>query len=163
MSLSNPPQLDDKTKQLLTYLIDKHAVATVTSLVKLCYLSDLVYFQSHKKQISSLHYIRWNYGPYDSLISKYLLDLVTSDTIESKVAFTNDGNEYFKYSLKNSDYNHSLLADDELESVDAVLNSLAGYGANALIKVAYETKPMKALGATINGTENLGAELNLSA
>lgn len=163
MSRSKPFKPDNKTKQLLAYLIDKHTVATITSLVKLCYLSDLVHFKENKKQISSLNYIRWHYGPYDPLVSEYLLSLVTDGTIESEVAFTNDGNEYYKYLLKDKGYNYSLLEEKEIETINSVLNSLAGYGANALIKVAYGTKPMKALGATINGTEHLGDKLNLSA
>lgn len=161
--MNTAQKLDAKTKQLLAYLIDRHAVATVTSLVKLCYLSDLVNYQNHNKQISSLTYIRWHYGPYDSKISEYLLSLVNDGTIKSDMAFTTDGNEYFKYSLKDKSYDKSLLANDELSAVDAVLNSLAGYGPSALVDVAYKTKPMKALGAKRGGVENLGATLNLAA
>lgn len=154
--------LDSKTKQLISYLIDKHAVATVTSLVKLCYLADLVNFQSHNKQISKLEYIRWHYGPYDSKISDYLLSLVDDGTIKSDIAFTTDGNEYFKYSLKDKAYDRALLSEEETSAIDAVLNSLAGYGPSALVDVAYKTKPMKALGAKRGGVENLGVKLNLA-
>jgi len=156
-------KVEPKTKQLLTYLIDRHAVATVTSLMKLCYLSDLVNYQKFSKQISNFEYIRWHYGPYDSTISAYLMKLVQEGMIDSEVAFTSDDNEYFRYKLKNQDYDKSLLSADELASVDAVLNSLTGFGAQALIQVAYKTKPMKALGATIGGNQNLGKKLNFAA
>lgn len=162
MSLSTQAILDNKTKQLLAYLIDRHAVATVTSLVKLSYLSDLVFYQKTQTQISDLNYIRWHYGPYDSRISQYLLSLVQDGTVKSEVEFTTDGNEYYRYTLKNKSYDKSLLSQDEVNAVDAVLNSLVGYGANALIKVAYGTKPMKALNATIGGSEHLGEKLDLA-
>ncbi len=162
MSRSSPVALNSKTKQLIAYLIDKHAVATVTSLMKLCYLSDLVNYQETKKQISIFKYIRWNYGPYDAKISMYLYGLIEDETIKSEVAFTNDGNEYYRYQLANKDYDKSLLSAGELSNVDAVLNSLVGFGPSALIEVAYKTKPMKALQATIGGTEHLGTALNFN-
>ena len=78
------------------------------------------------------------------------------------MAFTNDGNEYYRYQLANKDYDKSLLSAGELSNVDAVFNSLVGFGPSALIEVAYKTKPMKALQATIGGTEHLGTALNFN-
>ena|GEM_PF-686523 len=156
-------KLNKKTKQLIAYLIDKHAVATVTSIVKLCYLSDLVYYQTNKEQISDLQYIRWHYGPYDAKISQYLFELVNEGVVDSEVAFTNDGNEYFRYFLKDKEYDYSLLSAKELDAINSLLNSLVGYGAKGLIQVAYKTKPMSAIKATIGGKEGMGLVLDLAA
>jgi hypothetical protein len=156
-------QLDPKTKQLISYIVDKHSVSTITSLIKLCYLADLVDYQRKREQISKFSYIRWHYGPYDSSISDYLLSLVNEKVLESELEYTLDGNEYFRYRIGSKEYDKSLLSAEELEIIDAVLNSLKSYGPSALVKVAYETKPMKALKATIGGNENLGAKIDLAA
>lgn len=153
----------NKTKQLLTYLIDQHDISTVTSLMKLCYLSDLVNTQRQGKKISDFKYIRWHYGPYDQSIMNYLFELIEEDLIESEAQFTKDGNEYYHYKIKKKDYDTSLLNEKEISNIEAVLNTLQGYGPAGLKQVAYKTKPMKALGATEDGKENLGARLNLSA
>ena len=46
--------------------------------------------------------------------------------------------------------------------MDEVLDSVNGYGAKALTEIAYKTKPMQALGATLNGGEHLNEKLDMS-
>lgn len=158
---SNFKQLDNKTKDLITYIISKHHVSTITSLIKLCYLSDLVSFKDNGKQISSFQYVRWYYGPYDKAITEYLYALVDSGVIEAVIDYTQDNQEYIKYFIEQAP--ETSLSDTELGFVNSVLESLKGFGPKALTEVAYRTKPMKKLGATLGGNEHLGKTLDLSA
>lgn len=158
--MTTSSKLDQKTKDLITYITSKHHVSTVTSLIKLCYLSDLVSYKETGKQISSFNYVRWYYGPYDQAINIFLYQLVEDGTAVATIDYTQDNQEYVKYSVKGD---HELTLDDkELASINSVLDSLRGFGPKALTEVAYKTKPMKKLGATLGGKEHLGEKLDLS-
>jgi len=160
--MTNQP-LNAKTKELVEYLIAKHHVSTVTSLIKLCYLSDLVSVKERSTKISSFEYVRWYYGPYDKAINDYLYELVKDGEIKSEIDYTPDGQEYVKYKCTEEVSQVDHLTDDDLGHVNAVLESLKGFGAKALTEVAYKTKPMKQLNATLGGREHLGEKLDLSA
>ena len=155
--------LNEKTKELIAYIVAKHHVSTVTSLIKLCYLSDLVSFKDRAAKISSFSYIRYYYGPYDKSINDYLYELVKEGQIKSVIDYTPDGQEYIKYKFIGDKPNVDALSDEDLGHVNAVLESLKGYGAKALTEVAYKTKPMLKFGATLGGNEHLGDQLDLAA
>ena len=53
----------------ILHLIDKIAIPTKTSLIKMCYLCDLVAFRENGKQITDFKYIRYYYGPFDKLLT----------------------------------------------------------------------------------------------
>lgn len=77
--------------------------------------------------------------------------------------FTPSGDEYVIYNYNDEkDYSFNLIEKDK-EQIDAVLENLKGYGAKTLTEVAYKTKPMLKLGATLGGKENIGVELDLNA
>ncbi|MDR0591056.1 MAG: SocA family protein [Candidatus Nomurabacteria bacterium] len=153
-----------KTKQAVDYLISKHSLSTVTSLIKLCYLCDLVSVGAGNGQITDFKYIRWHFGPYDSRIEEVLCELVKNGDIASEIAYTDYGTDYVKYKIDNDDEpNIDELNEKDLGHINAVLDSLKGYGPKGLTLVAYKTKPMLKLGATLGGTENMGAELDLTA
>ncbi len=155
--------ITEKTKQLIDYLVSKHHLSTVTSLVKLCYLSDLVSVSAGNGQITNFKYIRWHFGPFDKRIEDALFELVERGDISSETTYTDYGTEYVKYSVsEDKDPTITELSETDLGHVNAVLDSLKGYGPKALTQVAYKTKPMLALGATLGGTENMGSPLNLS-
>ncbi len=151
-----------KTKQLVGYLVSKHSLSTVTSLIKLCYLCDLVSVDKGDGKITDFNYIRWHFGPYDRRIEDVLNELVKDGAVVSETAYTDHGTEYIKYTAKDDDPTTSGLTDKDFSHIDAVLESLKGFGPKALTQVAYKTKPMQALGATLGGTQNMGATLNLS-
>lgn len=155
--------VSEKTKQLIDYLVSKHHLSTVTSLIKLCYLCDLVSVGAGNNQITSFSYYRWHFGPYDKKIEDVLFQLVESGDIESDISYTDYGTEYVKYKVANDDDPKvDKLTDADLGHINAVLDSLKGYGPKALTQVAYKTKPMLALKATLGGTENMGKKLDLA-
>lgn len=155
--------MEEKTTQLLAYIL-KHHKSSVTSLIKLAYLIDLVSLKKGNSQVSNFQYIRYNFGPFDSRIYSYIEDMTNKGLITPIPEFTPAGNEFISYELNDdADINFEAINDGEKSSIDEVLAQLSGYGAKALTEVAYKTKPMVALGATLGGNEHLGEVLNLHA
>lgn len=155
--------MTNKTSQVLAYILAKKK-ATVTELMKLSYLSDLVQINKTNKQITEFKYIRYNYGPFDSSIYTYLRTMTDNHLLDGKAEYTSAGSETVYYSLSEGmELNLDKLSDEEIESINEVLENLKGHGAKALTEVAYKTRPMLALGATLGGKENIGAQLNLKA
>jgi hypothetical protein len=57
----------------------------------------------------------------------------------------------------------SEIEKEEKDLIDEMMSELKGYGAKTLTDIAYKTKPMIKLGATLGGDENLFKKLDLSA
>ncbi len=153
-----------KTKQLLAYLSSKHINASLTVLMKLAYLVDLISYKKNKKQISDFRYIRFYYGPYDSAINEYIEELLKEGIICAQPEYTYSGSEYIIYHF-NTDkgFSFDALEIPEIELIDGVLEGLKGYGAKTLTDIAYKTAPLVKLKATQGGKEHLGELLDLGA
>ncbi len=150
-----------KNHQLLSYLAKKHPQASVTVLIKLCYLADLVSIKNGGEKISNFTYVRYFYGPFDKTIYVDIDHLLFDGILKASPEYKGNS-ETIIYSFNDEkELNTSKLLDTEIAIIDEVLESLDGYGARALTDVAYSTAPMKALNATLGGDENLGVELNL--
>jgi DNA-binding PadR family transcriptional regulator len=152
-----------KTKQLLSYLIQEHTSASVTVLMKLSYLIDLVSVKKEHKQVTDFEYTRYHFGPFDQSIYPILSELETEGVIKAESNYTPGGEEYVKYSINEEKVDVSLdqLTDKDCEIANQVLDQLSGYGAKALTEIAYQTVPMKKLGATLGGDEHLNEKLDL--
>lgn len=151
-----------KNLQIIGYLAKKHPHASVTVLIKLCYLADLVSIKKGGKKISTFEYIRYFYGPFDQTIYNDLDTLLSLDVLKATPEYKGD-TETIIYSFNEEKIlDVSKLDNDELVTLDEVLETLDGYGAKALTEVAYSTAPMQALGATLGGRENLHTKLDLS-
>ncbi|MEO5499214.1 MAG: Panacea domain-containing protein [Candidatus Saccharimonadales bacterium] len=154
---------NEKTIELLAYILQRQH-ASVTSLMKLVYLIDLVNIKKTTKPVSNFSYVRYNFGPFDSAIYRYLEQLSNSGIITQESEFTQSGSEYVQYLLsEEAEVLTKNLSQPEIDSIESVLDQLKGYGAKALTEVAYKTKPMLKLNATLGGDENLGKPLNLNA
>lgn len=155
--------MDNKTIELLAYITMKHPRLSVTSLMKIAYLVDLVHIKKTNDQISSFRYLRYKYGPFDNSIYNYIQHLVINNTLEEDAEFSPYGDEYIVYSCNNEDdritFEH--LTEQEIETIDEVINSVIGFGAKALVEIAYKTRPMQKIGATIGGNEHLNELLDL--
>jgi len=152
-----------KNQQLLAYIVKNHPKVSVTGLMKLCYLIDLFSVKKGREQVSDFQYVRYYYGPYDKKIGEALEELVKEKIIIPSGDFTPSGDEYVVYNYnEGEDYSFDLIEKDK-EQIDAVLENLRGYGAKTLTEVAYKTKPMLKLGATLGGKENIGVRLDLNA
>jgi len=147
------------------YIARGFGSATVTMVMKLAYLIDLVSVGRTGKQISGFRYKRYKYGPFDSTIYAYLTGLVEEGILQEESEFCAPAEEYIKYRVNDASpkLKSNKLNAAEVKIADEVLKSMVGYGAKALSAIAYKTKPMIALGATPGGSENLKALLDLKA
>ncbi len=148
----------EKTKALISKILSRQN-CSVTMIMKLCYFIDLVAVRENGNKISDFSYIRYRYGPYDEKIYSILRDLENSKNISSHEEYTFSGAGTIVY--KNEELISFNFTENENSVIDKVLDDLSGYGAKALTDLAYATGPMKKLGATLGGDENLGKELVL--
>jgi len=156
--------LKEKSKQLITYISKRYIPATVTSLMKLCYLVDLIAVSKTGKQISDFQYKRYKYGPFDQNIYAYLDTLTKEKKLLEEVDHTPYAEEYIVYRFnEHLESGFDSLAEDEKAIIDSVLDNLRGLGAKALAELSYKTKPMRALGAKINNDKGINQPLNLKA
>lgn len=154
--------VNEKTKQLLHFIISRHPNASITELMKLAYLIDLVSVKEGNKQISNFEYKRYYYGPFDDKIYQILENSLVNGKIKAETKYSYDGSEYVVYSVMNEDFECDALTDRDREIARRVLEELKGYGAKTLTEIAYKTAPMKKIGATLGGNEGLNTVLNLS-
>lgn len=132
--------------------------------MKLSYLVDLVSVKRAKKQVTSFEYRRFHYGPFDKDIYTYVEDLIENKLIIAESDYGLTGEEFSVFSINPNKENladFAKLDDKEKSIMDEVLKSVRGYGAKMLTEIAYRTKPMKSLKATIGGSEHLGRKLKL--
>ncbi len=152
----------DKNQQFLTFLTKEHPSASITVLMKLAYLIDLVSVKNTGKQISDFSYIRYNYGPFTNEIYRGVDALVMSHIVVPKSEYTGSG-EYVTYAINPEiEVSFDNLSETELSTINDVMSELKGYGAKTLTEIAYKTKPMTNLGATLGGNENLFKSLDLT-
>ena len=154
--------LDYKTKELLIYITKNYPIVTITSLMKLSYFCDLVSIRKAENKISKFAYKRYKHGPFDPMIYCYLDELLGEKIFIEEPEYTPYGNEYNILRFNKKDYSFSKLKKKDIKIIDSILKEFEGYTTKTLTDVAYQTSPMKALGATRNGSENLNVELDLS-
>lgn len=157
--------MSDKTKAVLAYIAMRHPNASLTSLMKLCYLVDLKALQADNSQITDFTYCRYLYGPFDSDIYGYLDFLAQEQhVLEGQPVYSDAGEEYvvYKYNSEQERVDFDTIPEAERKKIDQVVLVLRGYGAKALTEIAYDTAPMRALGAQIGNREGLNQPLNLS-
>lgn len=156
--------LDQKTRDVIIYVSQKHPRASITAFMKICYLIDLISFKKIKRQITQFSYKRYNYGPFDDKVYSYIQSLLEENILSSESEYTPNGQEYFVYSFNDSEDNNPTLnlSADETNIADEVLNAVVGFGAKTLTEIAYKTKPMVALGATLGGKENFSQLLDMT-
>ena len=153
-----------KTLQVLSYIIKNHPDVSVTSLMKLSYLIDLVAISNNKNKISDFQYVRYNYGPFDKKIHKHLGYLENNNIIKEGSNISSTGDEIVTYNInKKNNVVFDKIPDEERKIIDEVIESLEGFGTKALTELTYRTKPMKKIGATIENKKGLNKILNLNA
>jgi len=157
--------ISEKTKQLLAYISKNYIPpATVTSLMKLSYLIDLIATSKTGKQISNFQYRRYKYGPFDQTIYTYLNVLTKENVLIEDIGHTNYAEEYILYQFNEKKHtNFDKLTNKEKLQIDSVLENLHGLGPKALSEISYKTKPMRALGAKIDNNKGINQPLDLKA
>ncbi len=153
----------DKNHQLLAYLAKEHPSASITVLMKLSYLVDLVSVKKLGQKISSFDYIRYSYGPFAQEVYGIVEDLTLKKILATKNDYAGGSVEYITYTFTNSeDFSFDKLSEEEVSVINEMMSELKGYGAKTLTEIAYKTKPMVGLGATLGGTEGLFKKLDLA-
>lgn len=153
----------DKNHQIIAYLAKEHPSASITVLMKLSYLIDLISVKKNGNQISSFDYVRYNYGPFAKEIYSIVEDLILNERVLDPKSDYAGSNEFITYTYTdNEDFSFEKISENEKTLIDEAMADLKGYGAKTLTEIAYKTKPMLALGATLGGTENLFSKLNLA-
>lgn len=155
-----------KTTQLLVYLIKNKPRCSVTSLMKLTYLIDLISLKKLGHKVTDFEYQRHNFGPFNKAIYNYLDDIsLNQGLIKIDFDYAFDGSEYviYEFNKEKEDFEFKDISKEEFEIIDNLLADLGGLGAKELTQVAYRTKPMQKLGATLGGNENMGQVLDLLA
>ena len=151
-----------KTKELLSYITKFNQKVTVTSLMKLSYLIDVVSMKRNKEQVSKFEYKRYSHGPFDPKIYNYIKDLVAKGILIEEPEYNVSGDEYVTYRFnEESDISLDKIEDDK-EIINDVLEGLKGYTARTLTDIAYKTKPMKKIGATPGGKEHWNKAIPLN-
>jgi hypothetical protein len=157
-----------KRTAVLEYIIRRHTESTVTSMMKIAYLADLLVLKNGLPRITDYTYIRYHYGPFDRKIYDDLDGLVRSGAVKSAPRYSGvgDGGEYWVFeSLADGPQNSidKYLQPDQVSLLDSLLNDIRGYGAKTLTEAAYQTRPMKKFEATLGGSEHLQEMLDLNA
>ena len=162
--------MDDDAKRLevLKFILKRHAEPTVTSLMKIAYLADLLSLrQKNGVRLTNYNYIRYYYGPFDKTIYHDLEALVKEGLVKPIARWSGrgDGDEYYVFepSTKLSDSDETSLKAPEIKLLTQLLDDIRGYGAKTLTEAAYKTRPMTKLHATLGGQEHLFQPLDLNA
>ena len=159
--------INQKTQDFILYLVDNMAIPTKTSIIKMCYLCDLANTNKNGQQITNFEYIRYYYGPYDKRIEDCLSKLVEDKQLLYNVEYSSTGGEFLKYSIpqdkKSSMDVSDKISEEESSITDSIIEAIGNFSPKLLTDVAYKTKPMKKLGATLGGNENLEVRLDLKA
>ena len=151
----------ERTKSIIKYLVFSMNLPTITSITKMLYLIDLASVSSTGNKTTNLKFIRYYYGPYDKDIKTMLDSLTASNDIEADVRYLSNGEPFIAYKSPSSatecDYD-----GENSQIVQDLVNSLGNLSPKTLTELAYRTKPMTKLGATLGGNERLNEVLDLS-
>jgi uncharacterized phage-associated protein len=156
--------MSEKTRQFLTFIVQKYPRIPITSLMKLSYLIDLANIKRNGKKISDFDYIRYKHGPFDSKIYDYLKDLIEKNILIQDIQLSLPEDYYtYEFNDDKEDFSISKISEKEKMTIVEVINSLQGMGAKVLTQIAYKTKPMKKLGAELDNLVGLNEKLDLNA
>jgi len=153
--------MNKKTQEVILYVLKERIGATITEIVKICYLIDLVMTKKSGDQITNLKYYRYSFGPFDKKIYSSLEEMISNESIRQEVKFKPGGEVVF-YTVNKELSDLKELNQSELDVINGLLETLSGYGPRALTEMTYNTGPMKALKATLGGKEGWKQELALS-
>lgn len=162
MSRQTVGKCDQKTLDLILYIIDNIHLATVTSITKFLYLIDLTCISDGREKVTNINYVRYYYGPYSAAIKDAIEKLLAENKIVATLRTLASGEPFLEYNIA-PESKQIEFEDNNKDIIDELLNSLGGLTPSQLTKIAYGTEPMKKLGATLGGNEHLNEVLDLSA
>ena len=122
----------DRILAVIKALLDRGIELYKTKLAKLLWYIDIINYKENKQSITGLAYYHMNYGA-----CPLGLDLILdskSITIEEI-----EDNEYVKYLIKNVMIDYKL-SDDELKTIDIVVNKFYSFTSKDIVKYMHKEK-----------------------
>jgi transcriptional regulator with XRE-family HTH domain len=129
--------INRKTFEFFVYLSSRLGYMNKMQWMKLPYFIDYKFFQKFGSQITNLKYYRYTFGPFDKKMYEY-----QGLNCPKKITYT--------------------YLEPDLGFIDSEIKKLPSDNGEKLKELSYKTAPMKALGATLGGRENMNALLDLS-
>ena len=125
------------------------------------YLIDLASVASTGKQTTDFKFIRYYYGPYDKNIRIIIDDMTAKKELDADVRYLSNGEPFLVYKMPNGTTSFAYEGANE-QIVRDLVDSLGNLSPKSLTELAYKTKPMTRLGATLGGNEHLNEPLVLT-
>mgnify|MGYP000845134181 FL=1 len=150
-----------QTKSLIKYLVFSMNLPTITSITKMLYLIDLASVASTGEQTTGFKFIRYYYGPYDNDIRIMIDDMTAKKELDADVRYLSNGEPFLVYKMPSGTASFTYEGANE-QIVRDLVDSLGNLSPKSLTELAYKTKPMTRLGATLGGNEHLNEKLVLT-
>ena len=150
-----------QTKSLIKYLVFSMNLPTITSITKMLYLIDLASVASTGKQTTDFEFIRYYYGPYDKDIRIIIDNMTAKKELDADVRYLSNGEPFLVYKMPGGTASFTYEGANE-QIVRDLVDSLGNLSPKSLTELAYKTKPMTRLGATLGGNEHLNEQLVLT-
>lgn len=125
------------------YFLTKFWSIDILKANKLAYFTDLEFLQEFNRKFTWLNYFRYKFWPFN----KDLYKLSEIFEVDDENIFSN----------KKSFKKYVFLQKEDLKFLDKIFKKYASKSSSELMKMTYETEPMKKLWATLGWTENIGA------
>jgi len=155
-------RMNSKNFQFLSFILQNRGWCTITEIVKLAYLIDLAAKNNSKIQnkISDFEYIRYYYGPYSKEIQNTLENWIEKEVIKITSGLSTHWHEYtvYEFNIEKSNIIDQLTPDEQ-DFILETLEDLATYRSTHLTDIAYNTKPMTELWATLWWNEGLHTKI----
>lgn len=149
----------EKQKKIIHYLINAKNGCSITELMKLAYLLDIGFKKVTGKTFTNFQFKRYYYGPFTAEIYKIVDKLLDSNHVFLDESLAVDGKSIYKVKTP---LTYECFTTDEVELMNQLLQEIVNLNALQLTNLAYKTEPMRALGATLGGNENLNEMLDFN-
>lgn len=127
--------------EFFDYFLHKYWSIDILKANKIAYFTDLEFIENFKKKFTGLNYYRYKYWPFN----KDLYKLSDIFEVDDENVFSN----------KKSFKKYVFLNKEDQTFLDKVFSKYWNKTSTELMKMSYETAPMKKLWATLGGDENM--------
>lgn len=137
-----------KLYEVYDFLIKSIGIIDILKWMKLGYLTELKWLQEKWEKVIWLIFKRYSWGPF----CKDLYDLKFLFEVETE--YKDNWSEVKKFKVKNGGFTkYRFLTKSDLEILENIVDNYWNIWSKELMKITYETEPMKKLKATIWGKE----------
>jgi len=142
MRIDIPQERIEKFKEVLLYILEKVGAKPnvgQTVIYKLLYFIDFDFYELYEKQLIGAKYIKNTFGPTPVAFKKIVEQMEKRGELEEVTTkhFSHDQKKYLP--RRNADL--SLLSDDEIAHIDAVLRKYSNKSATELSDYSHKDVP----------------------